>query len=203
MHKLIIELDILKEEARPIIELGAKSSEELNKRPDLKDKIERLSRIFYNKEICGTCKNKHLDALIALCAEKDYSHLTHILMNKCRFEVLPGTFLRDKISYNMGLNLTSSNITEEKALYHLATNYDEAIKYFTSLPENVSELIEETKNKLKLNSGDKEEKIISDAKEMANDILNEQPRKRGRKAVEKPDNSSSEEVITSDDQQEK
>jgi hypothetical protein len=80
---------------------------------------------------CGNC---FFDAYMELINIKN--------MEETKFQVKRGVIIYDPVNQDAGKILTFSNCTDELALYHLKHNPG-CKKYFSVLPENIDELLEE------------------------------------------------------------
>ena len=97
--------------------------------------ISALALHFLGKRVggCGWCA---LSALVELLKKIEKMERKNTL----GFRVLAGTFLHDPVNRDAGKILTPHTLSDDLALYHLAFNPNSR-KYFTSLPDNVDELV--------------------------------------------------------------
>lgn len=116
----------------------------------LKTAIERVHKTMFGREICGSCKDRHLDGLVAILL-KPKNEIKEIMGKKLntKFALLRGVLVRDAVNADARLTMTANNISDELALYHLATNYDNVIGLFARTPDNVDELVKNKREELK------------------------------------------------------
>lgn len=101
--------------------------------------ISALALHFLGKRVggCGWCA---LSALVELLKLNQKKIEKMERKNTLGFRVLAGTFLHDPVNRDAGKILTPHTLSDDLALYHLAFNPNSR-KYFTSLPDNVDELV--------------------------------------------------------------
>lgn len=107
----------------------------------LQEEVRVLAKHFLNRTIKG-CSWCALGAFLDLLRlnQKDMEQKTK--NNKLGFQLLAGTLLHDPINKDFSKILTPQSLTDELALYHLALN-PRAKEYFSSMPANVDELVDE------------------------------------------------------------
>ncbi len=103
--------------------------------------VSALALHFLGKRVggCGWCA---LSALVELLKLNQKKIEKMERRNTLGFRVLAGTFLHDPVNRDAGKILTPHTLSDDLALYHLAFNPNSR-KYFTSLPDNVDELVAE------------------------------------------------------------
>ena len=123
--------------------------------------VSALALHFLGKRVggCGWCA---LSALVELLKLNQKKIEKMERKNTLGFRVLAGTFLHDPVNRDAGKILTPHTLSDDLALYHLAFNPN-CRKYFTSLPDNVDELIAEYIRN-----------ISAEAAEAARDVKNRQ-----------------------------
>lgn len=101
--------------------------------------VSALALHFLGKRVggCGWCA---LSALVELLKLNQKKIEKMERKNTLGFRVLAGTFLHDPVNRDAGKILTPHTLSDDLALYHLAFNPNSR-KYFTSLPDNVDELV--------------------------------------------------------------
>lgn len=101
--------------------------------------VSALAMHFLGKRVggCGWCA---LSALVELLKLNQKKIEKMERKNTLGFRVLAGTFLHDPVNRDAGKILTPHTLSDDLALYHLAFNPNSR-KYFTSLPDNVDELV--------------------------------------------------------------
>lgn len=101
--------------------------------------VSALAVHFLGKRVggCGWCA---LSALVELLKLNQKKIEKMERKNTLGFRVLAGTFLHDPVNRDAGKILTPHTLSDDLALYHLAFNPNSR-KYFTSLPDNVDELV--------------------------------------------------------------
>lgn len=101
--------------------------------------VSALAMHFLGKRVggCGWCA---LSALVELLKLNQTKIEKMERKNTLGFRVLAGTFLHDPVNRDAGKILTPHTLSDDLALYHLAFNPNSR-KYFTSLPDNVDELV--------------------------------------------------------------
>lgn len=101
--------------------------------------VSALAMHFLGKRVggCGWCA---LSALVELLKLNQKKIEKMERKNTLGFRVLAGTFLHDPVNRDVGKILTPHTLSDDLALYHLAFNPNSR-KYFTSLPDNVDELV--------------------------------------------------------------
>lgn len=101
--------------------------------------VSALALHFLGKRVggCGWCALSSLVELLKL-NQKKIEKMER--KNTLGFRVLAGTFLHDPVNRDAGKILTPHTLSDDLALYHLAFNPNSR-KYFTSLPDNVDELV--------------------------------------------------------------
>lgn len=101
--------------------------------------VSELALHFLGKRVggCGWCA---LSALVELLKLNQKKIEKMERKNTLGFRVLAGTFLHDPVNRDAGKILTPHTLSDDLALYHLAFNPNSR-KYFTSLPDNVDELV--------------------------------------------------------------
>lgn len=101
--------------------------------------VSALALHFLGKRVggCGWCA---LSALVELLKLNQKKIEKMERKNTLGFCVLAGTFLHDPVNRDAGKILTPHTLSDDLALYHLAFNPNSR-KYFTSLPDNVDELV--------------------------------------------------------------
>lgn len=101
--------------------------------------VSALAMRFLGKRVggCGWCA---LSALLELLKLNQKKIEKMERKNTLGFSVLAGTFLHDPVNRDAGKILTPHTLSDDLALYHLAFNPNSR-KYFTSLPDNVDELV--------------------------------------------------------------
>ena len=103
----------------------------------LKHEVEVLAKHFLGRSVSG-CGN---------CFEDAYWELINIKnMEEKKFKVKAGAVLYDPVNKAVDKILTAANCTDELALYHLKHNPN-CKKYFSVLPEDVDELVENFEGK--------------------------------------------------------
>lgn len=95
--------------------------------------IEELSMYFLGDKPHG-CGNCYFDYFFKLRSKT-------IMDKSSNFELRAGVLLHDPVNRDISKILTRHNLTDELALYHLVHNPECRI-YFSKLPENIDELIE-------------------------------------------------------------
>ena len=105
----------------------------------LQREVSALALHFLGKRVggCGWCA---LSALVELLKLNQKKIEKMERKNTLGFRVLAGTFLHDPVNRDAGKILTPHTLSDDLALYHLAFNPNSR-KYFTSLPDNVDELV--------------------------------------------------------------
>jgi hypothetical protein len=101
----------------------------------LRHEVEVLAKYFLGRSVSG-CGNCYFDAYMELVNKKE--------MKETKFKVRAGAVLYDPVNKDAGKILTMANCTDELALYHLKHNPNSR-KYFSVLPENLEELLENSK----------------------------------------------------------
>ena len=98
--------------------------------------IERLYVGVYHIPLNSACTECWVDAFVLLMRDN-----VDALFERSQrlFELKAGALLRDVIGWKKELNTTHHNLTDERALYHLAT-HPAYITQFSKAPENWSEL---------------------------------------------------------------
>lgn len=101
--------------------------------------VSELALHFLGKRVggCGWCA---LSALVELLKLNKKKIEKMERKNTLGFRLLAGTFLHDPVNRDAGKILTPHTLSDDLALYHLAFNPNSR-KYFTSLPDNVDELV--------------------------------------------------------------
>lgn len=101
--------------------------------------VSALALHFLGKRVggCGWCA---LSALVELLKLNQKKIEKMERKNTLGFRVLAGTFLHDPVNRDAGKILTPHTLSDDLAMYHLAFNPNSR-KYFTSLPDNVDELV--------------------------------------------------------------
>jgi hypothetical protein len=98
----------------------------------LRHEVEVLAKYFLGRSVSG-CGNCYFDAYMELVSRRE--------MKETKFKVKAGAVLYDPVNKDAGKILTMANCTDELALYHLRHNPN-CRKYFSVLPENLEELLE-------------------------------------------------------------
>lgn len=123
--------------------------------------VSELAMHFLGKRVggCGWCALSALVELLKL-NQKKIENMER--KNTLGFRVLAGTFLHDPVNRDAGKILTPHTLSDDLALYHLAFNPNSR-KYFTTLPDNVDELVAEYLGN-----------VSAEAAEAARDVKNSQ-----------------------------
>jgi hypothetical protein len=146
--------------------------ERLRTDTELRGKIKKLSKQLLSQEI-GSCINCFIDAVVQL----QRLNKNKMSTQKPEYVVKAGALIRDVVNLDASKTLTANNCREELALYHLAVNPN-CKKFFSRLPKDIDNRVEEyaKKSKLKAKIKPKEDDKIFTVEElvdMAKDWLEE------------------------------
>ncbi len=113
---------------------------ELSRNAELKNEVRSLYSIIFGKQLTG-CLNCIVDAVFEILNKKD------IMTNKPLEYLLPaGALLHDVVNMDSAKAMSNANISEELALYHLATNQGCEAR-FIRLPEDWKRRVEAYKQR--------------------------------------------------------
>lgn len=122
----------------------------------LRNEVELLSKRFLGRSVSG-CGNCFFDAYMELINLKK-------MEEKSKFQVKRGAVLYDPVNQDAGKVLTAANCTDELALYHLKNNPN-ARKFFSTLPDDVDDLIENFGKKEDKKQSGKEPVVLSEVEQ--------------------------------------
>lgn len=138
---MIERLNILKSKKFPS---ATDLREALKNDTGFRNEVKTLSKRFLGKSVSG-CGNCFFDAYMELINIKN-------MKEESKFQVIRGKVLHDTVNQDVSKILTYANCTDELALYHLKHNPN-ARKFFSTLPDDVDELIENYGKEVKKSNG--------------------------------------------------
>ena len=106
----------------------------------LRHEVDVLAKHFLGRSASG-CSNCYFDAYMELINIKK-------METKSKFQLMRGALLYDPVNKDVSRILTFHSCTDELALYHLKHNPN-CRKYFSVLPDDVDDLIEDYEEKPK------------------------------------------------------
>lgn len=114
---------------------------ELSKNSELKREVQSLYSLIFGRQLTG-CLNCISDAVFEILNKKNITEMKPI-----EYLLPAGALLHDVVNMDGSKAMSNANISEELALYHLATNPG-CEERFIRLPEDWKERVESYKHRM-------------------------------------------------------
>lgn len=148
---------------------------ELSKNSELRNEIRSLYALIYGRQLTG-CINCITDAVFEILNKKNIMEL------KPKEYLLPaGALLHDVVNMDSAKAMSNANISEELALYHLATNPGCEAR-FIRLPEDWKQRVEAYKHRIRTSVQDSE---VNTSEKVSQNSMPKPKAKRTKKSTEK------------------